>query len=99
LLQAKAAMLIKRNASAIEKLDRALRIDPQNPTLWHQLAQAHYNQEEDASAISMAKKSNLYVDEGSSLEKQNWQLIKAASKRSENIKNLKAAIQYERAHP
>ena len=99
LIQAKAAMLIKRNAAAIEKLERALRIEPRNPEIWYQLAKAHYNQKDDGEAISMAKKSNLYVDEGSTLEKQNWQLIKAASKRSENITSLKAAIRYERAHP
>lgn len=99
LLQAKAAMILKRNASAIEKLERALRIEPHNPNIWHQLAKAHFNQKEDASAISMAQKSNLYVDEESSLEKQNWKVIKAASKRSEDIKSLKAAIQYERANP
>lgn len=99
LIQAKAAMLVNRNAAAIEKLERALRIESNNPQIWHQLAKAHYNQKDDTAAISMAKKSNLYVDDGSSLEKQNWQVIMAASKRSENIKSLKAAILYERAHP
>ncbi len=99
LIQAKAAMLVNRNAAAIEKLERALRIESNNPLIWHQLAKAHYNRKDDVAAISMAKKSNRYVDEGSPLEKQNWQVIMAASKRSENIKSLKAAILYERAHP
>lgn len=99
LTQAKAAMLIGRNAAAVEKMERALRIEARNPQIWHLLAKAHYNQKNDSTAISMAKKSNLYVSEGSPLEKQNWQVIKNASKRSENIKTLKAAILYERAHP
>ena len=99
LIQAKAAMLVGRNAAAVEKMERALRIEPRNPQIWHLLAKAHYNQKNDSTAISMAKKSNLYVGDGSSLEKQNWQVIKNASKRSENIKTLKAAILYERAHP
>ena len=92
-------MLVGRNAAAVEKMERALRIEPRNPQIWHLLAKAHYNQKNDSTAISMAKKSNLYVGDGSSLEKQNWQVIKNASKRSENIKTLKAAILYERAHP
>ena len=99
LAQAKASLLAHRTGSAISKLERALRIEPRNPLLWHQLAQAHYQDNKDASAISMAKKSNLYAADGSVIEKNNWELIKAAAKRSGNIKMLKDAIRYEHNHP
>ena len=99
LAQAKASLLAHRTGSAISKLERALRIEPRNPLVWHQLAQAHYQDNKDASAISMAKKSNLYVASGSDTERSNWQLIKDAAKRSGNIKMLKEAIRYERNNP
>lgn len=97
--QAKVAMANNENSSAVGKLERALRIEPRNPTVWHQLAKAHFNEGKDGSAISMAKKSNLYVNDNSPLERMNWQLIKTASKRSGDIKTLKDAIRYERNHP
>lgn len=99
LTQARVDMAASRYTAATGKLERALRIEPRNPLVWHQLAKAHYNEGKDASAISMAKKSNFYTAENSSLEKQNWQLIKSASKRSGDIKTLKDAIRYERNHP
>ena len=99
LTQAKADMLVKRHASAINKLERALRIEPQNPSIWHQLSNAYYKDGKDSSAISMAKKSNLYTAADSPMEKANWLLIKAASKRSGKIKTLKDAIRYEQTHP
>jgi len=97
--QAKLDMAVKRNAAAISKLERALRIESRNPAIWHQLAKANYNDGKDATAISMAKKSNIYTAENSPLEKLNWQLIKLASKRSGNIRSLKAAIRYDQTHP
>lgn len=99
LTQAKANLVAQRTGAAISKLERALRIAPRNPVVWHQLGQAHYQEGKDTLAISMARKSNLYAAAGSPLEKQNWQLIRAASKRSGNIKVLKEAIRYERANP
>ncbi len=97
--QAKVEMAVKRNAAAINKLERALRIEPRNPAIWHQLAKANYNEGKDATAISMAKKSNIYTAADSPLEKLNWQLIKSASKRSGNIRSLKEAIRYDQTHP
>ncbi len=99
LRQAKLDMVLKRNTAAISKLERALRIESRNPAIWHQLAKANYNNGSDGTAISMAKKSNIYTAADSPLEKLNWQLIKSASKRSGNIKSLKNAIRYERSHP
>ncbi len=99
LSQAKTSLLAGRHAAAISKLERALRIEPGNPAIWHQLARAHYQEGKDAQSISMARKSNSYAADGSTLEKKNWQLIKVAAKRSGNIKVLKEAIRYERANP
>ncbi len=97
--QAKIEMAVKRNAAAINKLERALRIEPRNPAIWHQLAKANYNEGKDVTAISMAKKSNIYTAADSPLEKLNWKLIRSASKRSGNIRSLKEAIRYDQTHP
>ena len=99
LRQAKLDMAVKNNGAAINKLERALRMDAQNPLIWHQLAKANYNDGKDARAISMAKKSNIYTAENGALERLNWQLIRSASKRSGDIRTLKAAIRYDQTHP
>lgn len=85
--------------AAAEKLERALRINPKHPDLWSLLAQVQLQKNDYTNAITMAEKSNLYAASGSSIEKQNWQLIKVASKKTGNIKLLKQAIQYERQNP
>ena len=99
LLRAKVDIAAANYDSGISKLERAIRIEPQNAEVWHQLAKANYKQGKYSSSISMATKANRYTAVDSEQEKSNWALIKKASKKSGDIKTLKKAIQYERAHP
>lgn len=97
--QAKVNFSTLQYQSAAEKLERALRINPKHPDLWNLLAQVKLQKNDYSNAITMAEKSNLYAASGSAVEKQNWKLIKVASKKTGNIKLLKKAIQYERQNP
>jgi hypothetical protein len=99
LKQARASSEKGRHQSATSKLERALRIEPRNPHIWHQLARTNYEQGNYRQAVTMAKKSNRYTSSGSSLNAQNWALIKKASKKSGDIKTLKQAISHERSNP
>lgn len=56
-------------------LERALAIDPQNPHLWHRLAQLRLRQGALAQAAELAAKSNLYAAAVPALQVRNWRLI------------------------
>ncbi len=64
-----------RREAADSALERALRIEPRNPWLWHQLAQLRLAQGQYAQAITMARKSNSFAANQSSVQAANWQVI------------------------
>ncbi len=59
-------------------LERALRIDPRNPVLWHNLAGIRLQQEDWVRAASLAAKSNSLAVENKWLRVRNWVLIALA---------------------
>jgi predicted Zn-dependent protease len=70
-------------------LERALRIKPHNPYLWHNLAGVRLTQEDWNRAANLAKKSNsLAGDDGAykELRVRNWVLITQACEGMENNK-------------
>lgn len=64
-----------RRGAADASLERALRIEPRNPWLWHELAQLRLTQGQYAQAISLAKKSNSFAGHERRLLALNWRLI------------------------
>jgi len=56
-------------------LERALRIEPRNPWLWHEFAQLRLSQGQYARAIAFAHKSNSFAGHERPLQALNWQLI------------------------
>ena len=56
-------------------LERALRIEPRNPWLWHQLAQVRLTQGQYAQAITLARKSNSFAGKQRRVQAENWQVI------------------------
>ena len=60
---------------AAATLERALRIEPRNPGLWHELAKTRLQQGLTTQAISMAAKSNAWSGDNKTLRAANWQLI------------------------
>jgi Tfp pilus assembly protein PilF len=64
-----------RLANAAASLERALRIEPRNPRLWHELAQVRVKQGQYAQAESVAARSNSWADTDNTLRGANWRLI------------------------
>jgi Tfp pilus assembly protein PilF len=67
-----------RLSNAAASLERALRIEPRNPRLWHELARVRLKQGEHAQAESMAARSNAWAGSDSALRAANQQVIEAA---------------------
>lgn len=60
---------------AAATLERALRIEPRNPSLWHELAKTRLQQGNATQAISLAAKSNAWSGSNKTLRAANWHLI------------------------
>lgn len=56
-------------------LERALRIEPRNAWLWHELAQLRLAQGQYAQAIAMARKSTSFAGGDRRLQAMNWRVI------------------------
>lgn len=65
-------------------LERALRIEPRNAGIWHDLAQIRLHQGQYQQAESLASKSNNLASGNQALQSRNWKLIAAARKASGN---------------
>ena len=60
---------------AASKLERAVRIAPRDPQIWHALAKIRFQQNKLALAISLAEKSNLLSNNNKKLQRDNWLLM------------------------
>jgi Tfp pilus assembly protein PilF len=64
--------------AAAASLERALRIEPRNPRLWHELAQVRLKQGQFAQAASLAQRSNSWAGSDTALREANDRLIERA---------------------
>ena len=64
-----------RREAAGASLERALRIEPRNPWLWHELAQLRLTQGQYAQAITLAQKSSSFAGHERKLQALNWRVI------------------------
>ncbi len=78
LIEAKSEFSKGRSEQAAAVLERALRIEPQNPILWHNLAGVRLQQTEWAKAASLAAKSNTLSSKDKWLRIRNWTVIALA---------------------
>ena len=62
-------------ADASALLERAIRIQPKNPELWHVLADVRLKQQQEGLAEDLAKKSILLIKDGPALVRANWKII------------------------
>lgn len=62
---------------AEEYLERAIRIEPRNPRVWHALARSRFQQGRYSQAIQMARKSNSCLPDRAT-ERSNWLLMEQA---------------------
>jgi Tfp pilus assembly protein PilF len=75
---ARADLAVGRLANAAASLERALRIEPRNPRLWHELARVRMSQGDYAQAENLAARSNTWVGNDSELRAANVRLITQA---------------------
>ena len=63
---------------AAATIERALRIEPNNAVLWHQLALIRMQQQQWQQAIVLARKSNTLAADNEPLKSENWGIIAEA---------------------
>jgi Tfp pilus assembly protein PilF len=59
-------------------LERALRVEPRNARLWHEMAQVKYSLKDYEQVVQLCKKSNSLAGKDYGLIQQNWQLMERA---------------------
>lgn len=64
-----------RLPAAAANLERALRIEPRNAVLWHQLARVRLDEGQSAQAEQLATKANSLAGNDNGLRAENWRLI------------------------
>ncbi len=76
-LQREAVAAFDRGAyqQAIERLQRAIRIEPRNPLSWHYLAQAYWRSGDYPRCVDMAQRSRGYGSGDARLESINSRLL------------------------
>lgn len=75
---ARADVAANKLGSAAATLERALRIEPRNPRLWHELAQVRLRQGDYAQAESTAQRSNAWAGADADLRAANERIIAEA---------------------
>lgn len=73
--EAKAHFENQEFEQAAAKLERALRLNPRNPILWHNLAGVRLKQQDWQRAANLAAKSNAFAVEDKGLRVRNWMII------------------------
>jgi len=59
-------------------LERALRVEPRNARLWHEMAQVKFEQKDYGQAVQFCIKSNSLAGKDYDLIQQNWLLMEKA---------------------
>ena len=98
MVQAQAEMLIGKHQSAESKLERGLRIEPENSKLWALLAKAHYAQGNYTQSIDMARKAIRFSRDDDFIAK-HWRLVKKAGEKSGDTGAVKDALDYIKVNP
>lgn len=84
-----------RNAGQLDNaaatLERAIRIQPRNPLLWHQLANLRLQQHQPGMAEDLAKKSNVLGKGDRALSQKNWALIAEARRQKGDVEGAAEA--------
>lgn len=80
-------------------LERAMRIEPRNPVLWHELARVRLEQGQYRQAENMAAKSNMLVGTNRYLRAQNWRIIGEARSRRGDVQGARKAFEKAEQSP
>lgn len=77
--------------TSIAVLERAVRIEPRNPLVWHRLARVYLRHGDAGQAEMMAKKSTQFAGNDRQLQAANWRLVAAARRQRGDLKGADAA--------
>ena len=78
LATAREAERARRYGRAAAALERALKVEPRNPRLWHRLATIRYRQGRHPAAEALARRSMSLSPGDVKLDSRNWRVIAAA---------------------
>ena len=79
-----------KNAAA--QLERAIRIQPKNPELWHVLAEVRLRERQPGLAEDLAKKSNAMAKNQVELIQSNWIIIAEARRQKGDVQGASEAV-------
>ena len=77
--------------NAAASLERAIRIQPRNARLWHDLAEIRLKQQQPGLAEELAKKSNAHARGNAALIRANWTLIAEARRLKGDVEGAASA--------
>ncbi|GAB4515008.1 MAG: hypothetical protein Tsb0026_20560 [Sulfuricaulis sp.] len=78
--------------AAVGPLERALRIEPRNPVLWHELARLRLQQGQYQQAEGMATRSNSWAGDNKVLRAENWRIVGEARLKRGDRQGAQAAF-------
>jgi tetratricopeptide (TPR) repeat protein len=61
--------------AAVATLERAIKIQPRNARLWHEMAKLRLEQSKPRLALDLARKSNALASGDRDLKRENWRII------------------------
>ncbi|MEJ2141599.1 MAG: tetratricopeptide repeat protein [Gammaproteobacteria bacterium] len=91
LAQARSAAMEGQLARSEAFLERALRIEPRNPVLWHYMAKLRLNEGRLKQAAGLAAKSNSLDRDNKILQADNWRIIAHARHKQGDIDGARRA--------
>jgi predicted Zn-dependent protease len=77
--------------SAVATMERAIRLEPRNPTLLYKLAVLRLQQSKPAQAEDLAKKAALLASKDAQLKKHSWLLIARAREMQHDVAGAQEA--------
>lgn len=77
--------------SAVSSIERAIRIEPRNATLYYKLAVLRLKQSKPRLAEDLARKAALLAVNDTNLKKHSWLLVANARKQQNNVEGAKKA--------
>jgi len=96
MLAAQAESAVGRNDAAINKIERALRIEPQSPELWYQLANFNFKKGRYDQAIGFARKALPMASGKRDLVDKNLNLMSKAAVKTGNTRVFKEVLDYKK---
>lgn len=92
LASARAAGEARQYGRAAAALERALKVEPRNPGLWHRLAMVRFRQGRHAEAVALALRSRSLTSGDPDLDSRNWRLTAAARHRMGDEEGAREAL-------